>query len=97
MLVFPAVDIQGGKGVRLYQGDFAQKKVYADDPLALAKRWEGEGAEHLHLVALDGARLGSPENRDQILRIRKGVRIPIQVGGGIRTREDARVYLEAGI
>jgi phosphoribosylformimino-5-aminoimidazole carboxamide ribotide isomerase len=97
MLVFPAVDIQGGKGVRLYQGDFAQKKVYADDPLVLAKRWEGEGAEHLHLVDLDGARLGSPENRDQILRIRKGVRIPIQVGGGIRTREDARVYLEAGI
>ena len=97
MVVFPAVDIQGGKGVRLYQGDFSKEKVYAEDPLTLAQRWEGEGAEHLHLVDLDGARLGSPENREQILRIRKGVRIPIQVGGGIRTREDARIYLEAGI
>lgn len=97
MIVFPAVDIQGGKGVRLYQGDFAKTKVYAEDPLTLAKKWEGEGAEYLHLVDLDGARLGSPENREQILRIRKGVRIPIQVGGGIRTREDVRIYLEAGI
>lgn len=97
MIVFPAVDIQGGKGVRLYQGDFTQKKVYAEDPLTLAKRWEGEGAEYLHLVDLDGARRGSPENREQVLRIRKGVRIPIQVGGGIRTQGDARVYLEAGI
>lgn len=97
MLLIPAVDIRGGKVVRLFQGDYQQQKVYSDDPVSLAVRWQEEGAKFLHVVDLDGAKSGTPVNRDHVIRIREAIGIPVEVGGGVRTLADARAYLEAGI
>jgi len=97
MLLIPAVDIRGGKVVRLFQGDYEQQKVYSDDPVSLAVRWQEEGAKFLHVVDLDGAKSGTPVNRDHVVRIREAVGIPVEVGGGVRTLADARAYLEAGV
>src|SRR3989338_7317032 len=97
MKIIPAIDILGGKVVRLTQGDYADKTVYSADPVRLARQFEAEGADRLHLVDLDGAKSGKPVNRALILRIRKAVSIPMEVGGGIRTAETAKRYLKAGI
>ena len=97
MKIIPAIDIQNGNCVRLRQGDFAQETVFDKSPLNIAQKWVDEGAERLHLVDLDGARLGSPINLDIISSIcKKFPSIPIQIGGGIRDLKTAENYLLAG-
>lgn len=96
-IVYPAIDIRGGKCVRLFQGDYGQETVYADSPLAMAKRWVEQGASWVHLVDLDGAKEGKPANAALINEIARSIPVPVQVGGGIRTEEQIADYLEAGV
>ncbi len=84
MRLLPAIDIQGGRCVRLRRGDFADETVFGDDPVAMAKSWVAEGARYLHVVDLDGAREGSPRNFDLIRAIAEAVPIPVEAGGGFR-------------
>ena len=93
-MIIPAIDLQNGEAVRLYKGDYAQKTVYSRDPTGLAKKFERMGAKYLHIVDLDGAKRGDPVNTEVILKIRKNVGIPIQVGGGIRNARTVALYLE---
>lgn len=95
--IIPAIDIKGGKCVRLFQGDFEKVTVFCDDPVEMALRWHQEGAERLHLVDLDGAAAGSPRNLALLRRIASSVPIPVQVGGGIRTLETVLELLDAGV
>lgn len=95
--IIPAIDIRGGKCVRLMQGDYERETVYGDDPLEMAKRWVDEGATRLHLVDLDGARDGKSVNFDAIQSIASGVQVPVQVGGGIRTFDTLDALLDAGV
>ncbi|MFZ5899701.1 MAG: 1-(5-phosphoribosyl)-5-[(5-phosphoribosylamino)methylideneamino]imidazole-4-carboxamide isomerase [Bacillota bacterium] len=97
MLVFPAIDLRGGHCVRLIQGCLDKETVYSNDPAAVALQWEEQGAEYLHVVDLDGAFAGQPRNRKAINAIRKAVKIPVQLGGGIRNMETVRCYLESGV
>jgi len=97
MLIIPAIDIKEGKCVRLTQGRMDEETVYSLDPVEVARRWEEEGAELIHVVDLDGAFAGKPGNRESILKIVDGVDIPIQVGGGIRTMEVIEDYLREGV
>ena len=97
MIIFPAIDLRGGKCVRLIQGDFDKETVYSDDPQATSLRWQSCGAKFLHVVDLDGARAGSPQNLDAIKKILDAVTIPIEVGGGIRTLDDAEKILSLGV
>lgn len=97
MLIIPAIDISDGKCVRLTQGDFSSKKIYSEDPIMVAKKFEKEEAPMLHIVDLDGARTGTPHNRELVVRLRKSINIPVEVGGGIRNYETAQYYLEGGI
>ena len=97
MEIVPAVDIRGGRCVRLYQGDFGRETVFADDPVEVACRWQDEGAHRLHVVDLDGARDGWPVNADLVRRIVATVRVPVQVGGGLRDRPSIERYLDAGV
>ena len=97
MIIFPAIDLRGGKCVRLIQGDFDKETVYSDDPQATALKWQGMGAKFLHVVDLDGARKGSPQNLDAIKKILAAIKIPIEVGGGIRTLDDAEKLLSLGV
>jgi phosphoribosylformimino-5-aminoimidazole carboxamide ribotide isomerase len=97
MLILPAVDIKGGKAVRLFQGHMDQAKVYADTPADMAKRWEDEGAKFLHVVDLDGAFAGLVQNMAAIEAILKQINIPIEVGGGIRDILAIRTLIEAGV
>jgi phosphoribosylformimino-5-aminoimidazole carboxamide ribotide isomerase len=85
MRLIPAIDIQGGRCVRLRRGDFADETVFGDDPVAMAKHWVSEGARYLHVVDLDGAREGAPRNFDLVRAIAEAVPVPVQTGGGIRT------------
>ncbi|ADU50713.1 histidine biosynthesis protein [Thermaerobacter marianensis DSM 12885] len=96
MLVIPALDLRGGRLVRLWQGDYEQETVYGDDPVAVARAFAGAGAPRLHVVDLDGARAGRPVHRDLILRLVASVPVPVQVGGGIRDAATAADYLEGG-
>jgi phosphoribosylformimino-5-aminoimidazole carboxamide ribotide isomerase len=96
MILLPAVDILGGKAVRLTGGDFDRQTVYDADPLAAAQRWAADGARMLHVVDLDGARSGAPVNLDHVRRIVAGVEVPVQVGGGLRSATAVRDVLEAG-
>lgn len=84
MILLPAVDIKDGRCVRLVQGDFARETVYDDDPVSVAKRYESEGAEWLHVVDLDAALEGVPRNRDLVAEVIRSVGIPVQCSGGIR-------------
>jgi phosphoribosylformimino-5-aminoimidazole carboxamide ribotide isomerase len=93
--IIPAVDISRGRCVRLTRGRIEDATVYFDDPLDAAKRWVEEGAEMLHLIDLDAA-VGVGENIEEVKRVIKGVGIPVEVGGGIRSLERARGYVEAG-
>ncbi|NYF25331.1 1-(5-phosphoribosyl)-5-[(5-phosphoribosylamino)methylideneamino]imidazole-4-carboxamide isomerase [Sporosarcina sp. JAI121] len=97
MILFPAIDIRDGKCVRLIQGDYNQEIIYNDSPTAMAKEWEKQGAEYIHVVDLDGAKTGNSLNRDAIQAIAKSVSIPVQVGGGIRTMEIIDAHIEAGV
>jgi phosphoribosylformimino-5-aminoimidazole carboxamide ribotide isomerase len=96
-LVFPAIDLKGGKVVRLQQGRADAATVYSDDPGAVAKRWEDEGARYLHVVDLDGAFEGEPRNWDSVRAILRAVQIPIQLGGGLRRRGQVEEALEMGV
>jgi phosphoribosylformimino-5-aminoimidazole carboxamide ribotide isomerase len=96
MILYPAIDVMEGKAVRLVKGDFEDKKVYDEDPLEAASRWVGEGAEHLHVVDLDGARAGEPVNLEHVRRIAGELGVPVQLGGGLRSLESIARALEAG-
>lgn len=97
MLIYPAIDLLGGRCVRLRQGDFAQETVFSEDPVAIARRWVAEGADRLHLVDLDGAKTGHPVNGDVIRQIVESSGVPCQLGGGIRTDADLAKVFEWGI
>lgn len=97
MQVIPAIDIRGGYCVRLRQGDFDQETIFSDDPAAMAARWESEGAGRIHLVNLDGARTGQPVNVEAVRRILAEVKVPCQLGGGIRDEATIAAWLEAGL
>jgi len=84
MTIYPAIDLRGGRCVRLLQGAFEQETVYGDDPVAVARRWEAAGARWLHVVDLDGALAGHPVQADLVAAVCAAVRIPVQVGGGLR-------------
>src|SRR5579859_5998945 len=92
----PAVDIRAGRCVQLVQGDFARETAYGDDPAEMARHWEAEGAQRLHVVDLDGARDGVRANASVIAKLLHAVNIPVQVGGGVRTLETAQQLLEEG-
>jgi phosphoribosylformimino-5-aminoimidazole carboxamide ribotide isomerase len=96
VILYPAIDILDGKAVRLARGDFEARTVYDADPLDAARRWVGAGARVLHVVDLDGARSGSPQNLDQIERIAREVDVPVQVGGGLRSVAAVRDAVNAG-
>lgn len=97
MLIIPAVDIRGGRCVRLTRGRFEEETVYFADPVEPALKWQQEGAEYLHVVDLDGALEGEPKNLESLRRIVEAADIPIQFGGGIRTFETARQVLDMGV
>ena len=97
MEVIPSIDLKGGRCVRLYQGDYAKETVFSDDPLGTAQHWESLGASRLHVVDLDGAASGEPRHLSVVARIAATLRIPVQVGGGIRRMETIEQYVEAGI
>ncbi len=97
MIVIPAIDIKEGRCVRLAQGDMNQETVYSENPVEMAKRWAGMGAELLHVVDLDGAVEGRPKNLDLISRIVRECGVRVEVGGGIRNRETVEAYLRAGV
>jgi len=97
MIIFPAIDIKDGLCVRLMQGDPERVTVYGRDPVAVARRWEEEGAQWLHVVDLDGAFSQTPKNREVILSIANAVSIPVQVGGGIRQPGVIEDYLFSGL
>ena len=96
MIVYPAIDLRGGRCVRLTQGDFARETVYGDDPIVVARRWEALGARWLHVVDLDGARAGRPVQEPLVAAICAAVRIPVQVGGGLRDGAAVESVLEGG-
>ncbi|MBM4294118.1 MAG: 1-(5-phosphoribosyl)-5-[(5-phosphoribosylamino)methylideneamino]imidazole-4-carboxamide isomerase [Deltaproteobacteria bacterium] len=97
MLIFPAVDIKGGKCVRLKQGRADQETVFSDDPAAMGRKWQDQGAAWLHVVDLDGAFSSRPQNLEVIRRLRQALTIPVQLGGGIRTLDTVKLYLDLGI
>jgi phosphoribosylformimino-5-aminoimidazole carboxamide ribotide isomerase len=97
VIVYPAIDIRGGRCVRLIEGDFARETTYDADPASAARRWVDAGAEWLHVVDLDGAVEGAPINRDSVKRIRAAVDVPVQLGGGLRTPTDLDDAFAAGI
>ncbi|MBM3157772.1 MAG: 1-(5-phosphoribosyl)-5-[(5-phosphoribosylamino)methylideneamino]imidazole-4-carboxamide isomerase [Chloroflexi bacterium] len=97
MEVIPAIDLRNGKCVRLYQGDYGKETVFSDNPVSMALRWQSEGAQRLHLIDLDGAAEGKPCNLDAIEKIIAAVKIPVQVGGGIRTMKTIEQLLSIGV
>ncbi|WP_280769494.1 1-(5-phosphoribosyl)-5-[(5-phosphoribosylamino)methylideneamino]imidazole-4-carboxamide isomerase [Salipaludibacillus daqingensis] len=95
--IYPAIDIRGGKCVRLLQGDYNQETVYGDSPFDMASSFEKKGAKWIHMVDLDGAKQGKPVNHQEVLRAAKELSAHVQIGGGIRTVKDVETYLEAGV
>lgn len=96
MILYPAIDIRGGRAVRLLRGDYERETAYDADPADAARRWVDGGARYLHVVDLDGARSGSPQNLDAVRRIASAVKAPLQAGGGLRDLEAIEAVLEAG-
>lgn len=96
MDIIPAIDLRGGRVVRLIQGDPARETGYSDDPAAVAREWERHGARRLHLVDLDGAFAGSPTNHEALRRIFRAITIPAQLGGGLRNLDAIRAALDLG-
>jgi cyclase len=97
MLIISAIDLIDSKCVRLTQGDYSKVKQYNDDPLKVAKEFQKQGADVLHVIDLEGAKSGRPVNTDMILKITKSVKLPLEVGGGIRTYQNAAKLLEGGV
>lgn len=96
MLVIPAIDIRHGQCVRLYQGKEDQETVYWKDPVEMASIWESRGAKILHIADLDGAFQGRPGNLDKLEKMKKVVKIPVQIGGGFRTMENINAAFQSG-
>ncbi|HZC19873.1 MAG TPA: HisA/HisF-related TIM barrel protein, partial [Rubrobacteraceae bacterium] len=88
--VYPAIDLRGGRCVRLKQGDFGHQKEYDANPVGRAREWERQGARAIHVVDLDGAKEGRPVQLDLVRTLAGAVEVPLQVGGGVRTLEDLR-------
>ena len=97
MKLYPAIDLMDGQCVRLLQGDYNEVTVYGNDPGEMAKKWESLGGDFLHIVDLDGAKEGKSMNGGAIKQIIDAVKIPIELGGGIRSIEDIRVQLDRGV
>lgn len=97
MDVIPAIDLLEGRCVRLFQGDYGRAQVFDENPVAVARRWEAEGATRLHLVDLDGAKAGKPENWQAIEAIARAVSIPVQVGGGLRDADRVSALFDLGV
>ncbi|MBI2477747.1 MAG: 1-(5-phosphoribosyl)-5-[(5-phosphoribosylamino)methylideneamino]imidazole-4-carboxamide isomerase [Planctomycetia bacterium] len=97
MEIWPAIDLRGGKCVRLQQGDYNRETVFGDDAAAMARRWVDEGAEYLHLVDLDGARDGTSVNKRAVAAILAAVEIPCELGGGVRDEATIKSWLDAGL
>ena len=97
MILFPAIDIRGGRAVRLIQGDYEQETAYDDDPVVAARRWVDGGARWLHIVDLDGARAGEPVNLEHIRRIVATVDVPVQLGGGLRDSKKVEEAISSGV
>lgn len=97
MELWPAIDLRGGKCVRLLQGDYARETVFGDDPVAMARTFVAAGAKRLHIVDLDGAKDGQPSQAPLIARMVTAAGVPCQLGGGVRTLDTARAYLDAGV
>ena len=97
MFLYPAIDLVQGKAVRLFKGDYAQMTVYSDNPVQVAKDFEAAGAKHIHLVDLEGAKSGKPENMETIRRILAETDLFVEVGGGIRNMQTVKQYLDAGV
>lgn len=97
MQVIPAIDLRGGRCVRLYQGDYSKETVFSDDPVAVACKWRDAGASRLHVVDLDGARSGVRTNAAAVARITAEVDVPVQVSGGIRSADAAGEVLRLGV
>ncbi len=95
--IIPAVDILNGKCVRLKQGRYNAETVYANDPVEMAKKWQDEGANRIHIIDLDGARTGIPKNIQVIESICKALKVPIQVGGGIRNMDTIKRLIDFGV
>ena len=97
MLIFPAIDLYGGKAVRLYKGDYQQMTVYSDDPLSVARDFENKGAKWVHLVDLEGAKNGTTPNIDVVSKIARETSLSCEIGGGIRNMETVEKYFRAGV
>jgi len=97
MLIIPAIDLRGGKVVRLFQGRFDQEKVYSSDPVKVAKHWAKQGAKFLHIVDLDGASSGAPKNLEALKKILSEVGVPLEFGGGVRSIEAISGLLNSGV
>jgi phosphoribosylformimino-5-aminoimidazole carboxamide ribotide isomerase len=96
MVLYPAIDIRGGRAVRLVQGDYSRETRFDADPVDAARRWLGQGARALHVVDLDGAREGRPTNVEHLRRVCAAATVPVQVGGGLRSAEAVAEVLDAG-
>ncbi|MFM8436344.1 MAG: 1-(5-phosphoribosyl)-5-[(5-phosphoribosylamino)methylideneamino]imidazole-4-carboxamide isomerase [Planctomycetia bacterium] len=97
MELWPAIDLRGGRCVRLLQGDYDRETVFGDDPVAMARQFVAAGARRLHIVDLDGAKAGTPVQAGLVQRIVQAAGVPCQIGGGIRTLDTARRYADAGV
>ena len=97
MVIYPAIDLVDGKAVRLFKGDYAQMTVYSEDPASVAKDFQAAGAKYIHLVDLEGAKSGVPENLTTIRKILAETDLFVEVGGGIRNLETVETYLNAGV
>ena len=97
MYIYPAIDLYGGKAVRLYKGDYAQMTVYSENPAEVAKAFAEAGARHIHLVDLEGAKMGKPANLETIQKIINAADLFVEVGGGIRNMETVESYLAIGV
>lgn len=97
MDIIPAIDLRGGKAVRLFQGDYSRETVFDEDPVQVAVRWESEGAQRLHVVDLEGARTGVPTQMEIVQRIVESTSIPVQVGGAVRSMDHMQRLLGLGI
>ena len=95
--LFPAIDILGGRCVRLFQGDYEQETVYGNNPAAQARAFQDAGATWVHVVDLDAARTGDPVNRQVVAEVAAALDVPVQAGGGVRTLDDARTLFDAGV
>ena len=97
MVIYPAIDLYGGKAVRLYKGDYARMTVYNENPVAVALDFKAQGATHIHLVDLEGAKSGTTPNLETVCAIKAATGLFCEIGGGVRSMEVVRRYLEAGI